>query len=84
LYFYSLFGAFYAGMIVDILAGRQTSGFNFNFKSWENPMDVALALGSLCTSEILLAVFLAGAVYGLIRPERGLQDLLAETRLVPK
>jgi hypothetical protein len=82
LYFYSLFGAFYAGTIADILAGRQTSGFNF--KSWENPMDAALALGSLCLAEILLAVFLAGAVYALVRPQRGLQDLLAETRLVPK
>jgi hypothetical protein len=69
---------------VDILAGRQTSGFNFNFKSWENRMDAALALVSLCSAEILLVVFLVGAIYALVRPQRGLQDHLAETRLVPK
>jgi hypothetical protein len=84
LFFYSLFGAFYARIIVDIIARRPTSGFNFNFKSWDNPMDAALALGSFCSAELLLVVFVAGAVYALVRPQRGLQDLLAETRLVPK
>jgi hypothetical protein len=84
LYFYSLFGAYYSRILMDMLAGRQASDFNFNFQSWDNPQTAALAIGSMCSAEILLVVFLAGAVYALVRPQRGLQDLLAGTQLVPK
>ncbi|HEV3006483.1 MAG TPA: protein kinase [Pirellulales bacterium] len=39
---------------------------------------------ALCGSELVAVWFLIGVVYAVARPQRGLQDLLAGTRLAPK
>jgi hypothetical protein len=83
LYFYSVIGAFNAKMLVSMWSGSYSPAEMFRFDN-ANPALGGLLLFSLCSSEILLVVFIAGAIYALVRPQRGLQDLLAETRLVPR
>jgi uncharacterized RDD family membrane protein YckC len=40
-------------------------------------------LGGVCGAELLGLLFLIGAVYAVVRPQRGLQDLLSGTWLAP-
>ncbi len=41
-------------------------------------------LGLICCAELLGLVGVVGAVYAVVRPQRGIQDFLAGTRLVPR
>ena len=84
LYFYSLLGAFYATMVVNAVSGAASMEDRLATIMGANPGRTALSLASLCSAEILLVLSLAAAIYAVVRPERGLQDLLAGTRLVPK
>ena len=47
------------------------------------PLD-DLSIGQLVPSLILLAVFVAGAVFSLVNPQRGLQDRMVRTTLVAR
>jgi hypothetical protein len=42
-----------------------------------------LFLGGMCGAELLGLLFLIGTVYAVVRPQRGLQDLLSGTWLAP-
>lgn len=48
-----------------------------------NPFENPPALLAICGTELLALVFVAGVIYSLVRPQRGLQDLMAGTRLAP-
>jgi hypothetical protein len=45
---------------------------------WQN------APGATIVSSLAAAIFLGGAIWGVFHPERGLQDQLAGTWLVPR
>jgi hypothetical protein len=81
--FYGLFGAFYVAMFAKAMSGDGSLEGGFTIGSEASSLS-ALALSALCSAELLLLAFLTGAVYALARPQRGLQDLLAGTRLVPR
>jgi hypothetical protein len=41
------------------------------------------ALLGICGFEVVAALFILGVIYALIRPQQGVQDILAGTRLAP-
>jgi eukaryotic-like serine/threonine-protein kinase len=63
----------------DTTTGRMTS---FSFTSDNVPN--ALVLSLACGAELMLLLFLIGVVVAVVRPRRGLQDIVAGTCLAPR
>jgi hypothetical protein len=82
LIFYSLLGIYIARASGDVTksypGGPAYDGSQFDSR------EMWFFLGGLCGGELLLVLFVVGAIYALIRPQRGLQDLLVGTWLAPR
>jgi hypothetical protein len=81
LYFYSLLGAMMVKTYAMMLAGEYSPTAMWQFT---HPSLAALTLFTICSAEVLALIFFAGAIYAVVRPERGWQDVVAGTRLVPR
>jgi uncharacterized RDD family membrane protein YckC len=76
---YFFLGMLLAKMAPSMLESSQpTTSYQF-----KNEPDTWFLLGGLCGGELLGLGFVVGAVYAVIRPQRGLQDWLSGTWLAP-
>lgn len=81
LVFFSFLGMFVASSFTTTPTkegqGRGTHTFSLSPETWWAPI-------GMCGGELLIAIFLLGALYAVLRPRRGWQDLLSGTWLTPQ
>lgn len=78
--FYATLGLFMGKLMPANSSAGPPPGYQFK----PDDPETWLMLGGICGGELLAVLFFIGAIYAIFRPQRGFQDLLAGTWLVPR